>query len=482
MRTLLLCVLALCSHVMSMTAQVTGRIEYPYRADYEDQLVLPIGDKGLVIQSFAKDSKAGKRYFKTEFYSTMMTPVSTDSMLIDKGMYYYSNIVDNGVLYTVLRESDGTFMIVAFNATTHKITVTDGEYTRKGTMRNLIISNDNVVFSSTQKKIDRIGIINLKTGESHFADIHFPKVKDKNIFILENTVIDNTIYALVSADNDIQLVRLDMQGKELGTTNLTADMPERIISASASKAGDKYFVTGTYSRSKKGGAEGIFFSELKDNKFNNIKFYNFLDLKNFTDYMSDRKQAKIERRKEKAKKAGKEYALKYLMASHRIMTDGKDYFYLGEAYFPVYTTTRMGNMVMTTFVGYNYTHAVLAKFDASGNLLWDECFPMEPRTMPLYVKRFVSASLKGKNVNLLFTDRNKMVSKLFNNADGTVIQDRTSEFIETDNDDEDVKKMRYSDSQHWYGDNFLVYGKQVVKNSKTGERRKVFAVTKYTIK
>ena len=59
-----------------MTAQVTGRIEYPYRADYEDQLVLPIGDKGLVIQSFAKDSKAGKRYFKTEFYSTMMTPVS----------------------------------------------------------------------------------------------------------------------------------------------------------------------------------------------------------------------------------------------------------------------------------------------------------------------------------------------------------------------------------------------------------------------
>ena len=100
-------------------------------------------------------------------------------------------------------------------------------------------------------------------------------------------------------------------------------MPERIISASASKAGDKYFVTGTYSRSKKGGAEGIFFSELKDNKFNNIKFYNFLDLKNFTDYMSDRKQAKIERRKEKAKKAGKEYALKYLMASHRIMTDGK---------------------------------------------------------------------------------------------------------------------------------------------------------------
>ncbi len=71
----------------------------------------------------------------------------------------------------------------------------------------------------------------------------------------------------------------------------------------------------------------------------------------------------------------------------------------------------------------------------------------------MYVKRFVSASMKGNNVNLLFTDKNRLVSKLFRNADGNVIQDRTSEIIETDNEDEDVKKMRYSNSQHWYGDN-----------------------------
>ena len=50
--------------------------------------------------------------------------------------------------------------------------------------------------------------------------------------------------------------------------------------------------------------------------------------------------------------------------------------------------------------------------------------------------------MKGNNVNLLFTDKNRLVSKLFRNADGNVIQDRTSEIIETDNDDEDVKKMR----------------------------------------
>ncbi|EGC85807.1 hypothetical protein HMPREF9303_2773, partial [Prevotella denticola CRIS 18C-A] len=251
MRTFLLSVIALFAQSVSMTAQVAGRIEYPYRADYEDQLVLPVGDKGLVVQSFARDTKDGKRCFKTVYYSTAMKYVSADSMLIDKGMYYYSNVVENGVLYTVLRERDGSFMIVAFNTATRKCTVTDGEYTRKGSMRNLVISDGSVVFSSTQKKTDRIGIIDLKSGSCNFADIHFPKVKDKNIFILENTVIDNTIYALVRAGEDVQLVRVDKQGRLLGTNNLTADIPERIVSASVSKAGSRFFVTGTYSKVKK---------------------------------------------------------------------------------------------------------------------------------------------------------------------------------------------------------------------------------------
>ena len=67
-----------------------------------------------------------------EFYSTAMNLISTDSILIDKGMYFYSDVVESGVLYTVLRQKDGSFMIVAFNPATHKITTTDGDTPVKG--------------------------------------------------------------------------------------------------------------------------------------------------------------------------------------------------------------------------------------------------------------------------------------------------------------------------------------------------------------
>ena len=164
------------------------------------------------------------------------------------------------------------------------------------------------------------------------------------------------------------------------------------------------------------------------------------------------------------------------------MTDGKDYFYLGEAYYPTYRTMQMGNMSTTVFDGYAYTHAVLAKFDAESNLLWDNCFEMKPKQKPMYVKRFISTGFKGNNVNLIYADGKRLLSKLFKNSDGTVIQEKKAELMETDNEEEDVKKVRDSGTLHWYDENFILYSTQVVKNRDTGDRRKVFSITKYTIK
>lgn len=482
MKTLWCIFAILCLHESGIMAQVSGRIEYPHNDIYEDRIVAPIKKQGLLIYSFAKEVRNKQRYFKTELYSTDMKLLFTDSLLIDKDMYYSNFVYEDNIAYIVLREKDGAFSVIAFDPQSKRTTVTDSEYTRKGSMRDLKIANGVMVFSSTQKKIDRIGIIDLKTGTGHFCDLHFPDVKDKNVYILENTVIDNVIYAMVQVERDIHIVRIDKQGKQLGETNLTADIDEKIISMSLSKANGKYFVTGTYTKAKKGGSQGIYFAQLDNWQFKNLKFINYLDLNNFTEYMSDSKQAKIERKKEKAEKEGKEYALKYLMASHDILSDGKDYYYLGEAYYPTYRTQRIGNTITTVFTGYNYTHAVLAKFDEQSNLLWDCCFPMEPKILPMYVKLFISTGFKDNNIDLIFADGKKLISKLFKNSDGSVTQDRKSELQETDKEDEEVKKSKNSGTQHWFDDNFVVYATQVVKNPATKERRRVFAVTKYTIR
>ncbi len=482
MKTITLIALTLCLSAASALAQVTARVEYSHRGDYEDQVITPLGERGLIVYSFAKKANDGKRFFKTEYLSTDLKPLFTDSMLVDEDLFFYNSTYDNKVNYTVLRARDGAFSVFAFDTNTHKTRVTDSEYTRKGTMRDLMIHDGKMVFSSTQKKLERIGIVDLNTGESRFADIHIPGVRDRKVWIMQTTILDNIIYAIVKGDREVYLARVDFKGNQLGLNNLTTDIDQTILSASLSKANNKYFVTGTYTKSKKGGAQGIYFAQLEDWMFKKQTFVNFLDLKNFTEYMSDRRKAKVERRKEKAKKEGKEYSLKYNMASHGIMTDGKDFFYLGEAFYPTYVTYWAGTVMVTQFDGYAYTHAVLAKFDADCNLVWDNCFEMRPRRKPMYVKTFISAAIKNNDVDLVYADDKKLVSKLFNNKTGAVEQEKKSELIETDNEDEDIKKMKYSETLHWYGKNFIVYGRQTIKNHTTGERRRVFSITKYTIK
>ena len=466
-------------------AQVTGRIEYPYSENYYGYYVSAMENKGLLVEKFANKADDGKRIFKIEFFSTDMKKVMEDSSFVDKKADLYDNFYNDGINYTILSQKDGGFSIHAFDVLTKKTTVTDGEFTRKTAMRDYVISNGLMAFSSTLKKIERIGIIDLKTGKNSFTDVHIDGVKDKNVYILENAVIGNVVYSLVKAGRDIYLARIDTNGKLLGYNNLTKDYTQNIICASISKAGDKYFLTGTYSV-KGDSPQGVYFAELDNWQFKFVNFHNFLDLKNFTEYMSDKGKAKIERRKAKAEKKGEEYTLNYNMTSHNILSDGKNYFYLGEAYYPVYHTVMMGTgmncMTSTVFDGYEYTHAVLVKFNDKGEILWDECFPMHPRKKPFFVKRFISAGFKDNNVNLIFADGKRLVSKLFLNSTGGVLQERKADVQDTDDEAEEVKRVRDSNTEYWYGNNFLVYGNQVVKNNTTGERRKVVYINKYTIK
>ena len=119
----------------------------------------------------------------------------------------------------------------------------------------------------------------------------------RKVFILQNTILDNIIYAVVKGERELYLARVDFNGTQLGITNLTTDIDQDLLSASLSKANNKYFMTGTYTKSKKGGAQGIYFAQLENWQIKKQRFVNFLDLKNFTDYMSNRRKARIERKK-----------------------------------------------------------------------------------------------------------------------------------------------------------------------------------------
>ncbi|MBP3510685.1 MAG: hypothetical protein J6K19_01415 [Prevotella sp.] len=463
------------------SAQVEARVEWDNKGDYSHSYVESLKEKGALLLQFAKDSEGGQRYLKISHYDTGLKLIRCDSFLIDKHLDMYSLFPDGDMHYSVLRRKNGEMAVVAYNVKTGAHNVYESDYSRKAGMYDEQIHDGKMVFSVARKNQKRVGILDLASGEIKHAEMHFKGVSDSKVDIIETTVVDGEINSIVRLNKEVSLFKIDMQGNIVSRTTLNLPADRILASGSVSKTGGKRFLTGTYG-DKPGRSQGIYFAELGDDNLRFAKFYNFLELKNFTDYMSERGQKKAARRMEKAKKKGKEYTRNYLMAGHDIIAHGGAYYYLGEAYYPTYTTIMVGNVVRTTFSGYAYTHAVLAKFDADGNMLWDNCFEMAPHTKPYYVKRFVSAGVRDGNMSMLFGDGKKLFKKVVSDRDGSTLQERESEMLATDEENEDVKRARSTNTQHWFGDSFLVYGNQIVKNKQTGERRNVAYINKYVIK
>ena len=208
--------------------------------------------------------------------------------------------------------------------------------------------------------------------------------------------------------------------------------------------------------------------------------------------MPEKQQVRLEKKKKLKEAKGQEFNLNYAIAAHDIIVQEDGYLLLGEAFYPTYrtetrTTTTTTNGVTTTttttvqiFDGYQYTHAVLAKFGFDGNLLWDQCFEMWPIYKPYYVKRFIAFSVdEYSNIKMVFSNRNKLVSKTIDTF-GNPIQDVKDYDMET-NFEGDKTKSSFSDIDYWYDNYFISYGFQRIKNKTDDDvkkKRNVFFVSK----
>ncbi len=179
-------------------------------------------------------------------------------------------------------------------------------------------------------------------------------------------------------------------------------------------------------------------------------------------------------------------SIDYYIADHDIIVLDDGYLFLGEAYYPTYHTETYttaganGTMVThyrTVFDGYQYTHAVLAKYSNEGTMEWDICFEMYPHYKPFYIKRFIAISEQTENtLGMIFTSGNNIVSKIID-FNGEVLSDESWDMMKTGNET-DKTRWTSSNIDYWFENHFIVYGSQKIKNKSDKSKRKVYFVNK----
>lgn len=506
MRTpVVLMLLFLISYTASTQINYPKRIEFEINDGYSQEKIIDFGESGIVISSKKDESVSGQHEWKFELYNTELELEKTEILKLDDKLRRDEMFSTGKRMHALFKTKKGEFALITMDVPTMEITKIEGVLPKKVYVTEMTVLQDYAFFKSSVKGAPYLVSINWKTGEQKHIPVHIDNVKPKYTKLVEFQIlpVSNEVFLYVKAieskkNSSFYVVRLNEKGEKDMQLNLSENMEKNIVSATASKLGDKKYVfTGTYSTKSTNASEGMFFCQIDHKRLSFINYYNFLDLDNFLSYLPERKQEKIEKKKKRKEDKGKDYIINYRIAPHDIIQLEDGYILLGEAYYPTYrtetyTTTTMVNGVATTqvhtrqvFDGYQYTHAVMARFDKEGVMVWDEVFELWSAYKPFYVKKFISIAEQNQNsLKLAFASRNKIYTKEIDFG-GVVLTDSESDEIKTGYEGDESRKS-FSNIFYWYDNFFLAYGFQKIKNKDKEDdvkrKRKVYFVSKIEYK
>lgn len=505
MRLLILTILALMSLNAVSQIDYTKRIEFEIDNGYCQEKIIDFGDAGFVLSTKKDESIQGQTEWNFELYNTNLELVKEEKLLLDNKLVRQEIHSNENQLHALFITKKGEYALVTIEVPSLTITRTEGVLPKKIRIAEMTALQDYTFIKASIKGAPYLVSINWKSGKQKHIPVQTDNVKPKNTQLIGFQTLpqSNELFVYVKAITDkrsssFYVFRLNTDGEKDMQIELSKDMSKNIVSATASKLSEqKYIFTGTYSTKSTSASEGMFFCQIDQKRLSFINYYNFLDLENFLNYLPERKKEKIEKKKDRKEDRGKDYAINYRIAPHKIIQLDDGYIMLGEAYYTTYrtqtyTTTSMVNGVATTqvhtmqvFDGYQYTHAVLARFDLEGIMVWDQVFELWSAYKPFSVKKFISIAEQNQNsLKLAFASRNRIYSKEIDYA-GVVVNDSESDEIQTGYEGDESKKS-FTNISYWYDNYFLAFGTQKIKNKDKDDdvkrKRKVYFVSKIEYK
>jgi len=513
------------------------RIEIEAEDNADIHRIVPFGKKGLIFFYAILENKNDSKY-KWVFtqYDTNFTQTWRKEVFISLP-YRISNFVsDSSFVYLFLEKkfksaSTNEFIIVKVDAETGDSKIVEGTNPDNSVLSNFEVCNNCAflggykppsggqsfaqgLFSITLvpliagvtvlKYQPSLICVNLATG--NVKSLSEPiegqgYVENIDAFSNENTVFVSIKNFIQRKTNKIMLCQYNSEGTKTETSVLVSDNPLRKLSTVniiPFKNREKIIV-GTYNNNVKGksanpaftGVEesstGIYITKVVDNKQLFTKFYNFADFKNFFSYLNDKQEMKMKMRAKKKQAQGKELSFNYSLLIHDVIEREDNYILLAEVYYPEYHTETYTSYdaygqpyttSYTIFDGYRYTSALIACFDKSGNLLWDNTFEIW-NILTFNITEKVKVLFDGEEIILSYSSDGKIASKII--SGDKVIESKDFTEIQTSYSKDELISDYNSDMDYWYDNYFITYGYQKIQNrekGKKGGKRNVFYFNK----
>ena len=476
------------------------RVEIDLKDGRYNEQVYTMGQYGVVVRSMSKDGGLRSNYYlHHDIYNTDLELYETDPIDFDATHPIVATFEAEESIYHVAYKRNLPIYIYQFDVKNKTSKRLDIELEGKSNFYSIhsfyvvgqkaaaIGQGKNgaafLFFDLEKQTATATPIVVEGYKQRRTAPINLQYLEEANKFYLSLRVIKSRMVSFA------YLLSIDLNGK-MASPQMIDEGGEKIIKSITVGAvgSEEVAIAGTYGATVVGPNNGIYFASSSEGNIANITTYNFLDIPNYLSFLPERSQQRIENKKERKAKRGKELEANQLLVLHDLIAVDNDFLLITEAYYPTYrtetrTTYVNGKATTTTvqvFDGYQYTHAMIAKFNAQGELLWSQVFKMYLWYKPMVAKSFIRIAAQEQNsIQLVYADGKNIYSKSVS-FDGEILNEKTSNPINTENDNDKIK-VSYSNISFWYDKYFLSYGVQDIKNRGDDDvkrRRKVFFMNK----
>ncbi len=285
----------------------------------------------------------------------------------------------------------------------------------------------------------------------------------------------------------------DLQGDHVvahASLNASAES-HNLLNAQLTRLADgRQMVLGTYDDDRRGTmATGLYVALGSDGTMGRPVYHAFSSFTHFFDYLSEGQRKRITARSERAEEKGEDLDTSYFLDLHDAIERADDVLFAAEAFTPVYTavtttTTSVvnGQTVRTTttrmvFIGWRYTHAMVASFGRDGSLRWDASLPFDADLTREIRERLVLRPTDA-GVDLMWPLGRKVAVAHVVHDEVDAPQAPTG-VLTTSEESETVRSARQTGAAAWFGDEFLLYGLEKIQGD---GQRVVFALTRVRAK
>jgi hypothetical protein len=348
----------------------------------------------------------------------------------------------------------------------------------------------NTIFPITLTEFEVLGQSALLSGHTNYRPVMLtydfvekkpkvlPGIYDKNGDILDLVTNDEmelfTVMVSDKAPNKLFSIvakTFTAKGDLIQENTIGSEDKKSLVNGvSTSFNGGYQYIAGTYSKNASQYSRGLYLSKFANGRQQFIKYHDYSSLNNFFGYMNTKREQRVKDRIKRRAENGKNTNFNYRLYVHDIIKRGNEYLLVGEAYYPRYSSYSSGAYSQyarytPTFLGYNFTHAIVVAFDQKGDIIWDNSFAID-NVLTYNLEEFVSVNIYQDKVVLMYMDKNNISTKVV--SGDKIIEGKTFNPVKLSFEGDELKSHEtdLEGLKSWYDKTMFAFGEQRIKNEK----------------